>query len=110
MIVDVLHRLMCCLLYYQQKEKKQMSCCKTLKNHGKNTIHKFTISSKDYDAMEDAFDSLPYSYRRSQAGSGYALWDGTRDHSFYVRGYARAKFIEKHYKKLIKNVKFFDEL
>lgn len=87
-----------------------MSYYKTLKNHGKNTVHKFIISSKYYGAMEDAFDSLPYSYRRSQAGSGYALWNGTREHSFCVRGYARAKFIEKHYKKLIKNVKFFDEL
>jgi len=72
---------------------------------GKNALYEFTIESRDYNGMETAFESLPHSYRRSQAGTGLCLMDGVRDHHYIVRGIDRARHIVNHYGRLLRKRK-----
>lgn len=70
-------------------------------NHGKNAIHDFVINSSDFYGMEMAYDLIESSFKRSCVGTGYCFGDGTRDHHFRVKGYARADHILNHYRSLI---------
>jgi hypothetical protein len=92
-----------------------MSNRNTVSNRGQNAIYDFVVVSRDYAGMETAFESLPHSYRRSQIGSGYSFFDGSRDHHFVVRGIDRARHILNHYRRLLRKrkrggFKVFDNL
>ena len=77
----------------------------SVKNIGQNAIYDFVMESTDFNGMETAYESLPYAYRRSQAGSGYCLLSGGRDHHFIVRGIDRARHIVNHYRRLLRKRK-----
>jgi len=82
-----------------------MSNRNTVKSRGQNALYDFTITSRDYNGMETAFESLPHSYRRSQSGTGLCLMDGVRDHHYTVRGIDRVRHILNHYGRLLRKRK-----